>query len=231
MKETQHPTADRLEAFVEGTLGTTERSVVESHLPDCHRCQADLEEWRALFTVLAGLPQFEPSAGFANRVMAGVRYGRRAGWQSAWQSAWESAWQQQAARVGAVVGRAAPKSTFGWGLAAALLALPVVVGGSLVAWLVSRSYLTPQTLWAWTRETVVEGMQGVGATAMTTIMQTDVAAVIVQRGSEFLATAGTAGVGALVAAAGAATMLSIWVLYRNLIRTPTRESHYATYSF
>jgi hypothetical protein len=227
MKQTKHPTTERLEAFVEGTLGRADLGAVESHVSGCARCRAEVEEWRSLFTALAGLPQFDPSPGFAARVMAGVRVGRQAGWQTAWQSAW----RQQAARATALIAQAAPKSTFGWGLLAAMLALPVVVGGGLIAWLLSRSYVTPQALWGWTTETVASGLQAFGATVIATIMQTDVAAWLVQRGADFLATAGMTGVGALFAAAGAATMLSIWVLYRNLIRTPTRESHYATYSF
>ncbi|NLG63061.1 MAG: hypothetical protein GX539_12540 [Candidatus Cloacimonetes bacterium] len=54
---------------------------------------------------------------------------------------------------------------------------------------------------------------------------------LVANTGEFVATTGMRGVGTLMALAGAATMLSVYVLYRNLFRTPTRESHYVTYSF
>jgi anti-sigma factor RsiW len=231
MMEMQHPAAERLEAFVEGALERADRVVVESHLVGCPRCQAEVEEWRALFAALSGLPQFDPSLGFADRVMAGVRVRAASGWQSAWEASWRDAWQQSAARAGALADRVTPRTSFGWGLAAALMALPVLLGGGVVAWLVSQSYLTPQTLWAWTSDTLVQGLQGIGTTAIGAVLQTDMATWLLSSGSEFVSTAGMTGIGLAMAVAGAATMLSVWVLYRNLFRTPTRESHYVTYSF
>jgi hypothetical protein len=44
-------------------------------------------------------------------------------------------------------------------------------------------------------------------------------------------TAGITGLGAILAGGGALTVLSTWILYRNLVRSPSRESHYALYSF
>jgi anti-sigma factor RsiW len=231
MMDTQHPTAERLEAFVECALERADRVIVESHLVGCPRCHAAVEEWKALFAALSSLPQFDPSIGFADRVMAGVRVHAAAGWQSAWESSWRSAWQQHAARAGTMLDRITPKTSFGWGLAAALLALPILLGGGVVAWLVSQSYLTPETLWAWSSETLVQGLQGVGTTAIGAVLQTELATWLLALGAEFVSTAGMTGIGLVMAMAGAATMLSIWVLYRNLFRTPTRESHYVTYSF
>lgn len=225
--EANHPTAEQLEALADGALAPTERVIVEMHLSGCAACQTAAAEWRALFSALASLPQLEPSAGFANRVMADVRMPLSA----RWRQSWESAWQQTAAGALALVEKLAPKSTFGWGLAVAMLALPLVLGGGVIAWLVSKSYITPEALWAWTTVTLVEGMQGIGQTAITTVLQSDVAAFVVARGSDFVTTAGMTGIGALAAFAGMMTMLSIWVLYRNLFRTPTRETDYVTYSF
>jgi hypothetical protein len=219
MSETYHPAAERLEAFVEGSLQAADHAVVESHLLSCPACQVQVEEWRALFAALEALPQFQPSLGFANRVMAGVRISPRA------------AWQEWAERAAALVARVTPTTNFGWSLAAALLALPVILGGSAIAWLISKSYISPDTLWTYGRESLVQGLQGVGSTLISTMLKTDVAAWIVAQGSTFIGSAGMTGVGALVAGAGALTMGSIWVLYRNLFRTPPRESNYALYSF
>jgi anti-sigma factor RsiW len=219
MSETHHPTPDRLEAFVEGGLQRGDRVVIESHILGCPACRARVEEWRALFTALATLPRFEPSLGFADRVMAGVRVAPRA------------AWQQWADRAGVLVSRVAPKTNTGWTLAAAMLALPVILGGGAIAWLMSRSSVSLDALWGYTRVTLVEGVQGIGSTALSAVMQTDVAAWVVAQVGAFISTAGVTGIGAIIASAGAATMLSIWVLYRNLFRTPRRESDYALYSF
>ncbi|HEX6308577.1 MAG TPA: zf-HC2 domain-containing protein [Longimicrobiales bacterium] len=219
MSEPYHPTAERLEALVEGSLPAGERVVLESHLVACPACQARAEEWRALFTVLDGLPQYEPAVGFANRVMAHVRVAPR------------SAWQHWTERANALVVRVAPKTNFGWSLAVALLALPVILGGGVISWLVSRSYITPQTLLGYTRDSVVEGLQGFGSMVIGAALQTDVAAWLVANVGGFISSAGVTGVGAVLGAVGAATLLSIWVLYRNLFRSPSRESDYALFSF
>ena len=219
MSETYHPTADRLEAFAEGSLQAGERVVLESHLIGCPSCQTRMEEWRALFVTLSQLPRFEPSVGFANRVMAHVRVSPR------------TAWQEWAHKANALVIRAAPKTNRGWSLAAALLALPVILGGSAIAWLVSRSYITPEALMGYTRETLVEGLQGMGSTVIAAVMNTDIAAWVVANVGTLIGTTGMTGLGAILAGAGAMTVLSAWVLYRNLFRSPSRQSDYALYSF
>jgi anti-sigma factor RsiW len=219
MSETYHPTADRLEAFVEGALGDGDRVVLESHLLSCQACQMQVEEWRGLFNALASLPQFEPSIGFANRVMAHVRVAPRA------------AWQEWADRATALVTQVAPKTNYGWSLAAALFALPVILGGSAIAWLISKSYITPGALMGYTRESLVEGLQGVGSTAIAALMQTDIAAWVVANVGAVISMTGVTGLGAILAGAGTMTVVSTWVLYRNLFRSPSRESDYALYSF
>ena len=218
MSETYHPSADRLEAFVEGTLERSDHVVLESHLLTCPACRIQVEEWRGLFAALASLPQFEPSIGFANKVMAQVRVAPRA------------AWQEWAERANALIVRVAPKTNYGWSLAVALLALPILLGGGAIAWLISNSYITPQTLLGYTRESMVEGLQGIGSTAIGFVMQTDIAAWVVANVGAVIGTAGATGIGAILAGAGGTTVLSIWVLYRNLFRSPSRESDYALYS-
>lgn len=227
MKEAHHPTADQLEALADGALDRADRVTVESHLLGCPACRSAADEWHALFAALASLPQLQPSVGFADRVMADVRVAGAAGWQRAWQSAW----QHGSERAGALIARVTPQSTFGWGLAVALLALPALLGAGAIAWLVSESYLTPTTIWAWTTGAMVEGLQGMGATTITAVMQTDLAAWAVARGAEFINDAGMSGIGAIAAIAGMTTVLSVWILYKNLFRTPARENDYATFSF
>jgi hypothetical protein len=242
----KHPPAERLEAFVEGLLDGGDRAVVESHVLGCAHCQAAVEEWRALFTALSGLPQFEPAPGFADRVMAGLELaparrrraapgrlrraapGRLRGWN--WQSA-QAALAGQAAAAAAALGRLMPKTTFGWALATAFVSLPFILGAAALGWLMSRSYITPQSLWAYLSTQAVDGMRALGETAVSTALQTDVAAWLVSQGGAVLEQAGFTGIGMIAAAAGLTTVLASWVLYRNLFRTPARESTYASYSF
>jgi anti-sigma factor RsiW len=230
-----HPTEDRLEAFVEGTLERAERVVVESHLLSCAACQGHVDEWRALFAALSDLPQFEPSAAFADRVMAGVRVAplalsRRPAWQQAW-AAFSGQAGAAAAAAAAAAGRLAPQTTRGWAIAAVALALPVAASAVLLAWLATSSYLSPGLLWAFATTQAADWLRAAGTAAATALLQTDVAAWLVAQLGTLLRNAGAAGLGALFAAGGGATMLSVWVLYRYLFRTPTRESHHVTYSF
>lgn len=229
IRDMNHPAADRLEAFVEGVLDEADRVVVESHLLGCPQCQTSVEEWRALFAALAGVPLLDPSAGFADRVMARVRLAPAAGRAWSWQSA-QRAVQVQAVRAGTALGRLMPKTTFGWAVATAFMALPVVLGGALMAWLMSRSYITPASLWAFVSTQAVDAARSVGSTAVSTAMQTELAAWLYVQGAAFLERAGFTGVGIVLAVACLTTVMSIWILYRNLFRTPTRESHYASYS-
>jgi anti-sigma factor RsiW len=230
MSDMYHPTGDRLEAFVEGSLDQAELVVVESHLLGCTHCQAQVEEWRALFSALAGLPQLEPSAGFADRVMAGVNVVQQVKRRAAWEGVWSSV-SRQAAAAASAAGGMLPKSTFGWSLATGLLALPIVVSAALLAWLTSSTNLTLQALLAYAGSQLMDGLRAAGTTAVTAAVQTDVAAWLVAQAGLLLENAGTAGIGGLLAAACGATVLSVWVLYRNLFRTPTRETNHATYSF
>lgn len=219
-----HPEAEALEALAEGTLGGGDRAVVESHVLGCAECQTAVEEWRSLFAALEGLPRLAPSTGFADRVMLRVRLPGQV-------PAWRAQALAQVAAASQRVGSWMPHTTRGWAMAVALLALPALLAAGLVTWLLTRSYLTADTLWTAALETVTHGAQRVGESLVQGVVQTDVMTWLVANLGEFLATAGMRGIGAAVAAVGALSMLSIYVLYRNLIRTPTRESHYVTYSF
>jgi anti-sigma factor RsiW len=228
IQNTNHPVAERLEAFAEGLLDAGDRVVIESHLLGCEACERAVEEWRALFATLSALPLLEPRTGFADRVMARVRVSpARTAWS--WQAA-QAALQLHAAQAGSALSRLMPKTSFGWAVATTLRALPFVLGTALLAWLMSRSYITPASLWAFVSTQAVDGARGLGATAVSTAMQTELAAWIYANAAAFLEKAGVTGVGIVVGVASVAIMLSIWVLYRNLFRTPTRESQYASYS-
>lgn len=221
--ENLHPASEALEAYAEGANGRGEKAALDAHLVGCERCQAEVEEWRSLFATLESLPRFAPSAGFAARVMSHVRV------RSA-RAAWHAQVVAQAAAAGRSIGHWLPQTTRGWAFVTALLALPAIVATALVAWLLSRSYITTEALWVAAVGAVDRGATRLGTAAVDGALQTDVAAWLMANVGSFLETAGMRGLGALAAAAGALTVLSIWILYRNL-RTPRRESSYVTYSF
>lgn len=219
MRESQHLDAEELQTFVEGRTPEGERAGVESHLSVCLPCQGEAEEWRSLFSALSSLPQFEPASGFADRVLAGMKQAHATA---------VLPWYVRGSRF---VGRVAPKTTRGWALAAAFLALPLISGGLFVSWLISKAYVTPRTLWAFATDRGAHALQSLGEGTITWALNTEAASWAVKMSSQLVHQVGMSGVGALVAAMAIATSLSIWVLYKYLFRSTTREASYVSFSF
>jgi anti-sigma factor RsiW len=207
----EHPTAERLEAYVEGSLDDGARAAVASHLLRCPHCEHDVEEWRSLFAVLRGLPRFAPAPGFASRVMAHVRVPRpwhaRAGWFT----------------------RFLPRTTGGWAMATLLLALPVVTGVGFMTWLLSKSYVTAHGLWVFSTQQFFDFARRTAQGLFDGLLQT-YAAAWVARGLEAAQMTGVRELGVVAAASGVLMMVSIWVLYRYLIRPSYRESTHVSFS-
>lgn len=215
-----HLDPERLQAFADGSIAESERVVVESHVAVCVQCTTQLEEWRSLYAALADLPQYSPSALFADRVMARVSIAQPL-----------PVWAPVVAQAKLLVAKVAPKTSAGWALAAALLALPILLGGGVMGWLISKDYITPQSLWLFVTERTSSSLQSLGASTLSSVMETELTAWVVQQATALFATAGMRGLGLIAALGGGLTMLSIWILYKYLFRTPTRESNYVSYSF
>jgi anti-sigma factor RsiW len=208
-----HPTADRLEALVEGNLVEGERVVVESHVVGCSRCQTEVEELRSLFGALARMQHFSPSLGFLERVMAHVRL--------------PDPWYIRATQY---LPRFAPRTSRGWAFASAFLALPLVGFGAIMLWLLSKPYVTGEGLIAFTVSEAGARITAAAAGVLSVMLHSDVT-LFLARSMETLFSNGLRGAGALAALFAGLTVLSAWVLYQNLIRNPTRRSDYASYSF
>lgn len=205
-----HPTPDRLESYVEGSLGDADRAVLESHLNSCPRCQTEVEELTSLFAALASLPRIEPTPGFADRVMAGVRI--------------PLPWH---ARLFALLDRLVPSGRAGWTIAALLVVLPAVTVSGVLAWLFSRPTITPGGLWYFARSKVGDAVLALGARALEAILENELATWILVYVQTFVADAGLKGIGLGAALCTGATALAAWILYDNLFRTPTRDDSYA----
>jgi hypothetical protein len=208
-----HPESERLEAFVEGSLDKGDAAVLESHVLGCSQCQTEVEELRLLFSALARMERFAPAVGFANRIMAHVRL--------------PDPWY---ARAGQYIAGLAPKTSRGWAFAAGVLALPLVGVGTVMLWLLSKPYVTGESLIAFTLQQTGRSIGAFGRSFLSTVIQSDIT-LLLTRLAESVLSAGLAGAGTVAALFAGAIALSAWILYQNLIRTPTRRSDYASYSF
>jgi len=217
MSELEHLSAESLQGYAEGAIGEADRAVLGSHLATCPHCSAELAEWRSLFAGLAELPQFTPAAGFTDRVMARVRI-----------PAAVPFWAQVLAGVRQLAQRLTPRTAGAWALAGASVVLPLLLGGGVVTWLVSKDYITAQSLWAFVSDRTTSSMQSLGASAVTSLMESSITNWLVEQVRAFTASAGARGLGALGLAVGTMTMLSSWILYRNLFQTSTREANHVS---
>jgi len=66
---------DRLSAYLDHDLGAAERAALDAHLAACPHCAADLEDLRDAVDLLRRLPDPEPPAFLATRVMARIAAG------------------------------------------------------------------------------------------------------------------------------------------------------------
>jgi hypothetical protein len=219
MNQTEHLSTESLQGFAEGALAASERASLAAHVAGCSRCAAELAEWRTLFATLAALPQLVPAPDFANRVLAQVTIPARA---PVWVQ-WQAAGRQLAQRL-------APRSTRAWALASAFMILPLLVGGGVTAWLISKDYITAQSLWVFITDRTASSMQTLGASALTALLESSFAAWLVQQGRALAEAAGLRGLGVLAASVGGLIVLSMWVLYRNLFRTPSREPNHVPFT-
>jgi anti-sigma factor RsiW len=69
--------AERLQAYLNGTLAVSEREQAESHLAGCAPCREELDLLASALRVVQRLPAFEPRAGFAARVALNARDSRK----------------------------------------------------------------------------------------------------------------------------------------------------------
>lgn len=206
-----HPASEEVEAYVAGSLSDADRAVLESHLVGCTRCAAEVEEWRALFSALSTLPYIEPSPGFADRVMAGVRV--------------HQPWY---ARIAAIMRRFAPESTGGWFVLTALLSLPVLTMGGALTWLISRPWLSLEALWIYITFRVEAILVDLARSGILMVLESPLVIRAVDAVEELMARTGAPGIGVIALMGAALITLSVWTLYRNLFRDSKRGGSHAT---
>jgi len=206
-----HLDTELAHALVDGEFPRHRAARVRRHLESCAPCAHEVEGWAALSRRLGDLPDFGPSATFADQVMARVvrREAARALTPARAASAASSAgWLR---RAGAVL----PRSRKVWAALSGAAVTPVVTLG-MVLWVVlSNPAVTPGALaaYAWWQVTDL-------ATAAWSTGMAGLANAVASFGlADLLGTAASAPALLLTAAAvySILTLLAGRVLYRNLV--------------
>jgi anti-sigma factor RsiW len=208
-----HPSPDRLEAYVERTLDRSDSALLESHLATCARCETEVMELRSLFQLLAELPELAPSVGFADRVMREVHVRQPV-------LEWVNAW----------IERLTPSTNRGWALASAVVAMPVLLTVALAWWVLSHPAVTGQDLWLFA---TAQGTQALGAGwqfVLSSFAGSALAAWLTGL-LELAESVGRGGLGLAAVMFATLTLGSVYILYENLFRPNARRVEHASYSF
>ena len=212
----EHLSPERLQDYVEGLLPARQMARVATHLEACGTCRSEEGQWRGLIQGIEQLPVMAPSSAFAGQVLAQVRIGRLVRPVAA---------RTARGRALAWAGRLVPRTQRAWAVISGIALTPASVVALLAYAVFSNPLVTPQGLasFLWWR---ISG----GASALWGLL----ADGLVESGIAFNAysfldlLAGAPAVTAMVAISFcAATSLSGWVLYRNLITTRTVDGDYA----
>lgn len=208
-----HPTPDRLEAYVERTLDEADRAVMESHLAGCVRCETEVAELRTLFEALAAMPELSPSTGFADRVLQGVRIRRPV---LEWLNDW--------------IERLTPSTNRGWALTTAVVAMPALVTAALAWWVLSHPAVTGQELWLFATSRAAGALAAGWQVTLSTFAGSTLAVWLASL-LDLAESVGRGGLGLAAVMFATMTLGSVYVLYENLFRPNARRAEHASYSF
>jgi anti-sigma factor RsiW len=143
-----HPAAERLQDYVDGSLAARQVARLGAHLEGCTACSAEVDAWRAVYARLGGLESFAPREGFADRVMAAVRLPALAPAVGTVPGARTPGglrlpdWR----RGLAVVGRFVPRTRRAWAAISGVALTPAVTLALVLYTVFSHPTLTPQAL-------------------------------------------------------------------------------------
>lgn len=79
-----------LSAYLDGELSGQECLLVRDHLSSCPDCRCEEQQYRSLKQMLRGLPTYDPSQGFEDRLVSHVMaksQPNRSGWNWNWRMA------------------------------------------------------------------------------------------------------------------------------------------------
>jgi anti-sigma factor RsiW len=206
-RPTSHLPPWTLDALAEGELSYSERSLAQAHLDGCHQCTAELEAMRSVTAALDALPHYEPSAGFAEAVMARVVI-RPA----------------EAPAEAAKRARWLPKTRRGWMFLGTGLLAPLAPLVPFMAWILGHPGVTPGAMFGLGQKWAMDAVWAACVTAAEGVLRSGIAQWVVTQGEQVPGGYGTLLAG--LAAVAIAMPLSGWATIK-LLRTPMGEMSHA----
>ena len=197
---TEHLPPWTLEELAEHTLSPAETAGALEHVRSCAQCTAELDASRAVIAALGALPRFEPSAAFADRVMARVALP-------------EAAPETVRARLR----RWLPHTRKGWMFLLGGVLAPVAPLMALLTWIFGYPGVNAVSLWGVARGWVVDAAWGAAVRVTEAVVRSPVFAWLVTSGNEMIG--GVQGLSLAAILFAIAIPVSGWAMLR-LLRTP-----------
>ena len=219
----EHVEPERLQDYVEGLLPSRQMARVSAHVKACEACRSEELRWEELIHGLECLPELAPSEAFSGRVMAQLAIGNlvRTPATSAVTSAtrqWVLGWAE----------RLMPRTQKAWAVISGVALTPVTVVALLAYAVFSNPLVTPGYLASFLWWKVTGGVSALAGIFADGVLESP---LVFYAYSVLGALANAPVLTAMVAVSlAAATSLSGWVLYRNLMTTRTMDGNYATAS-
>lgn len=214
----EHLGSEVLQDLADGILPARQVARAHAHLDACEACAGELRGWTAVLARLSELDRFEPSEGFAERVMAGVApatapaVARVPGWR----------------RALAVAGRFVPRTRRAWAALAGAAVTPAVTFGLVLYTVFSHPTLTPSALASFTfwqlTDLLVTAWGGLVESGLTLVRMTGVDGLV----EAMLAAPVMVGVGFVAYAV--AFLAAVRILYKNLIDRRSIRPRYVSAS-
>jgi anti-sigma factor RsiW len=211
----RHLAGGRIQDYLEGVLPAPEAAEALVHLTGCEACQKEASSWEGLFGALAALGRLAPAPGFAGRVMARVRI----------PAPLPAPWVRTGNRILAWARGFLPQTRHGWAVAGGIASAPTITMAALLYLVFSHPLLSAgnfATYVLWKASALVNSLVSAvaGAAVDSAALFEAYTLLGTLAGSPLLL-----GFGGL--AFSALSALALWVLYRNLVATPTVERRYA----
>jgi anti-sigma factor RsiW len=215
-REESHIPVGSIQDYLENLLPAQPAARLEAHLASCASCREEVQGWTRLLGSFQPLGHFAPRAGFAERVMAQVlvpapvpmRAGR---------------WTSLPGRTLAWARTFLPKTRHGWAVAGGLASAPTITMATLIYLVFSRPLLTLGNLGSyllWKASALVDAL---GSTLSTAVLESALLFRVYSFWGPLTQSPLFLGLGGLafsLVSAGA-----LWVLYRNLIITPSDDRY------
>jgi len=129
-----HVSSARLQDLLDGGLPARQVARVRAHVDGCSACAHELDAWRSVYARLSGMEGFQPSPGFAERVLARLAAAPVAVRLPAWR------------RALATAQRYVPRTRRAWAAISGVAVTPAVTCALVLYTVFSHPTLTPQAL-------------------------------------------------------------------------------------